>query len=237
MKTKKAWGIIFWSGLFAIGMGFVESSVVVYLREIYYPGGFSFPLNEISSHIALTEILREAATLIMLISIGVLAGRTKTEKFGVFLFAFAIWDIFYYVFLKAILNWPSAWLEWDILFLLPVTWVGPVLAPILNSLIMIVLGITIIIAVERNGKASISGIQWLLLISGAIIILISYMEDYVSYMSANMPIMEMFALSEEQFSKHITQYKPESFNWFLYFTGLILHIIAIALFAKKSLRS
>ncbi|MCF8301849.1 MAG: hypothetical protein K9I94_01135 [Bacteroidales bacterium] len=235
MSAKNAWFIIIWVSLFAIGMAFVESAVVVYLRELYYPTGFEFPLREIHSNIALTEAIREAATLLMLISIGILVGRTATEKFGVFLFAFALWDIFYYVFLKAILNWPVEWLEWDVLFMLPVTWVGPVLAPMLNALVMAILGTLIIWAVQKHGRASISRLQWGLLIIGAVFILISYMEDYVLFMNDKMPLMEMFALSEEQISKYITQYKPDNFNWFLYGAGFILHVIAVILFGRKSI--
>jgi hypothetical protein len=71
MKSKT---IIIWVSLFSIAMGMLESAVVVYLRELYYPEGFAFPLKMMSSTLILTEILREAATLIMLIAIGVLAG-------------------------------------------------------------------------------------------------------------------------------------------------------------------
>jgi hypothetical protein len=110
---------IVWLTLFGISMGFLETSVVVYLREILYPNGFDFPLSMFPKHLALTEILREAATVIMLVAVGIFTGRTRTEKFGFFIFTFAVWDIFYYVFLKALLNWPESLLTWDILFLIP----------------------------------------------------------------------------------------------------------------------
>lgn len=69
---------IFWITFFAIGMAFVESSVVVYMRELYYPAGFDFPLRVIDNHIAITEILREAATLVMLLGVAVLASDRKS---------------------------------------------------------------------------------------------------------------------------------------------------------------
>jgi len=81
--------------VFSVAMGFMETAVVVYLRKIYYPNGFQFPLVPIDNDIILTEIIREAATLIMLIGAGIFTGRNRSEKFGFFLFSFAIWDIFY----------------------------------------------------------------------------------------------------------------------------------------------
>ena len=69
-----------WFAFFGIAMAFLESAVVIYLRKIYYPEGFSFPLSPIDSLIGITEILREAATLIMLISIAILIGKSRVEN-------------------------------------------------------------------------------------------------------------------------------------------------------------
>jgi len=139
--------------IFAIAMGFLESAVVIYLREIYYPEGFAFPLNIIHGKIAVTEILREAATIVMLVSVSILAARRWIIRFAWFIYLFAIWDIFYYVFLRVLLGWPESLLTWDILFLIPTTWVGPVLAPVINSLTMILLAILLIVADRRTREA------------------------------------------------------------------------------------
>ena len=85
---------------FAIAMGLLESAVVIYLRHLFYPGGFEFPLSPIPVNIAVTEVLREAATLVMLVSIGMLAGRSFSTGFAWFIYSFAVWDIFFYVFLR-----------------------------------------------------------------------------------------------------------------------------------------
>jgi hypothetical protein len=76
---------IIWLTLFSISMGFMETAVVVYLRKIYYPDGFRFPLIPIDNNIAITEFLREAATLIMLLTIGILAGNRPSQRFAFFL--------------------------------------------------------------------------------------------------------------------------------------------------------
>ena len=98
--TKSSFRILWIVLLFSIAMGFLESAVVIYLRKIYYPNGFSLPLVAIDKDILLTELLREAATIIMLLTVGIIAGKTKVSRFAYFIFCFGVWDIFYYVFLK-----------------------------------------------------------------------------------------------------------------------------------------
>ena len=110
-------------------MGFMETAVVVYLRKIYYPDGFQFPLIPIDADIALVEFLREAATITMLLGIGILTGKTSSQKFAFFIYCFAIWDIFYYVFLKVLLDWPESRFTWDIIILIPEHWVGHEIDP------------------------------------------------------------------------------------------------------------
>jgi hypothetical protein len=112
------------TGIFALFMGFLEATVVVYLRELYYPGGFEFPLQTFDVKLFAIELVREFSTLVMLVTVGMLAGKTPLQKFGFFLYLFGVWDIFYYVALKLFLNWPASFLTWDLLFLIPVTWVG-----------------------------------------------------------------------------------------------------------------
>ncbi|CAN5476760.1 hypothetical protein BH10BAC1_BH10BAC1_14060 [soil metagenome] len=124
---------IIWLTVFSIAMGFLETSIVVYLRKLYYPAGFEFPLVPVPIDIATTEFWREVATIIMLIGAGVMAGKNATQRFVFFLYSFAIWDIFYYVFLKLLRNWPESLFTWDILFLIPVPCVGPVIAPCIVS--------------------------------------------------------------------------------------------------------
>lgn len=130
---------LLWLTFFSIAMGLLEAAVVIYLRYLYYPDGFRFPLTLMAENVVITELLREVATLIMLVGVAVLAGRTAHQRFAFFLIAFGVWDIFYYVFLKLLLGWPESLLTWDILFLLPVPWVGPVLTPCLVSLTMILM--------------------------------------------------------------------------------------------------
>lgn len=206
--------------LFAIAMGFLEAIVVVYLRELFYPGGFHFPLVTLPAKLVNIEIVREVTTLIMLVSIGLLTGKTKNERFAWFLVVFGVWDIFYYVGLKLFLNWPASLMTWDILFLIPVTWIGPVLAPVICSFTMISISVPIIFF-ERNGYSLKFGKYiWTLFISGAIIILFSFVESsfILLYFEG------FFNLFNNDFNpanleKAFSNFVPEKFNWLLFIIG------------------
>ncbi len=135
---RNCWWVVV---VFAIAMAWVESAVVFYLRtmidriEPHQPN----PLPVIGGF-ASVELPREFATLVMLFAVGFLAGRTWRARIGYSAIAFGVWDIFYYVFLKMMCGWPHSLLDWDILFLLPLPWWGPVLAPVLISLLLILWG-------------------------------------------------------------------------------------------------
>ena len=170
------WRLV-WVGVFAIAFAFVESSVVVYLRALYYPDGFSFPLQELPAGHLLVEVIREAATIVMLAAVAFIAGTSRWERFGQFLFAFGIWDLAFYLWLKVILDWPASFVEWDILFLIPLPWIGPVIAPVLVALLMAVCG-TILITREARGETFRPGkVTWVAALLATALILGSFLWD------------------------------------------------------------
>ncbi len=168
---------LLWLTLFAVAMAFVESAVVVYLRLIYYPEGFRFPLKLIADKTIAIELLREISTLFMLLSVAALAGKKFWERFAHFLLLFGIWDIFYYLWLKALIDWPSSLLEWDILFLIPLPWIGPVIAPVSIALLMIFCGVLISRIIEKGGSFRPPMTSYLLASAGTAMILYSFMRD------------------------------------------------------------
>jgi hypothetical protein len=173
--------------LFAIAFAFVESAVVVYLRAIYYPEGFSLPLHVMKTPHLMVELFRELSTIVMLVSVGLLAGSTRWQKFSYFLVAFGVWDIFYYVWLKVILNWPATLFDWDILFLIPLPWIGPVIAPILISLVMIAAGI-MIIQKEAGGKEFHPSVfTWLVSGTASLAILYTFVRDTGAALHSQLP--------------------------------------------------
>ena len=178
---------LMWVAMFAVAFAFVESSVVVYLRALYYPAGFTFPLKMISTTHLTVELAREAATIIMLIAIGIVAGGRGWQKFGYFCVVFGVWDIFYYIWLKVILDWPAVLTEWDILFLIPVPWIGPVISAGLVALLMIVVGADIVVRTSLNKHFSPSWMSWISALLGTAALLYSFMYDTDATIRGNLP--------------------------------------------------
>jgi hypothetical protein len=168
---------LLWVVAFGVAFGYVEASVVVYLRGLYYPEGFTFPLKFMMPAHLTIELLREAATMVMLVTVAVLAGSRRWSRFGFFILGFGVWDIFYYVWLKVAIDWPLSLFDWDILFLIPLPWIGPVIAPVLISLLMIVLGWMIVIRVEGDRFFAPRAMSWILSVVGVACVLYSFMED------------------------------------------------------------
>jgi hypothetical protein len=175
-------------------MAFVESAVVVYLREIYYPEGFEFPLKAFTNNVIAIEILREVATVFMLLSVAVITGRRLWERFAYFIFCFSVWDIFYYVWLKVLLDWPSTLLEMDILFLIPLPWVGPVIAPVSLSVLMIIFSLYIILLFYKGYDFKPTPLSIMLALTGTVVILFSFMRDTGATLRQEYPQPYMYEL-------------------------------------------
>ncbi len=236
MKTK-----FFYVTIFAVAMAFFETAVVIYLRELMYPEGFQFPLAPISPGLALTELLREAATLVMLVMIGVLAGKKLADGFAWFLYSFAVWDIFYYVFLKIMINWPDSFMTWDILFLIPSTWTGPVITPLLVSLMMILFAVIILNYSQQGIPVKISAVDWTGLIVGSLVLILAFIWDYSKFILQEYRLFDIFTLPDKQaLYDYAIKYIPEKFPWLLFFTGyfvILLFILKMAFRWKKLLSS
>lgn len=224
-----------WIVLFAIAMGYLESAVVVYLRELYYPEGFVFPLKAMTQSVAVTELYREAATLIMILAVSVLAADYKLHRFAWFLIVFGTWDIAYYVFLKLLIGWPESLLTTDILFLLPSIWTGPVIAPVINSLTMILVAFVILISSKVSKPLiHLSKVIWVLLIAGSLIVLIAYMKDFTSYV---LDYRRLISTEDKNTKLDVlrlsTQFIPRSFDWMLFCIGVSMHLAAVILIIFK----
>jgi hypothetical protein len=222
-----------WLTLFAISMGLLETAVVIYLRKMFYPEGFGFPLAPVDPQIALVEFCREAATIIMLMGIGALTGKNTSQRFAFFIYAFAIWDIFYYVFLKLFLGWPESLFTWDILFLIPVPWVGPVIAPVLVSVFMIVLAGVIIRFSEQNIDTRFLFMERLLLLLGALIVIISFVWDYFGYMSEHTELSMWVPGRSAELFMELAHYSPRHYNWWMFGTGQAVAAGALVVYYKR----
>ena len=207
---------------FAITMAYLESTIVVYLRRLYYSarGGFDFPLVIIDVPTMLLELGREACTIVMLATFGIAAGRTKVGKFAFFLLLFGVWDIFYYIWLKVFLGWPPSLLTWDVLFLIPVPWVGPVLAPVSVACAMIGMA-CVMLHLETRGPVRAAGkIVWLAQIIACLIIISSFTMDVIPRLDAS--------------GARLAQWLPITYRWWMLFLGLALSIAAFVRWARQA---
>ena len=201
-------------------MGLLEAVVVIYLRKLFYTTGFDFPLKGfIEPYILNIEWVREFATIVMLICIGALAGKKFYEKFAYFIYAFGIWDIFYYIFLKLYLDWPASFFTLDLLFLIPWPWVGPVFAPILCSMLMIITAYIIISFWDRKIKARFNFREWAMIILGGVVVLYTWLYDYGKIVISG-GIME--------------NYIPSYFNWPVFLLGLGISSLGVLVFYLRS---
>src|SRR5215467_9105552 len=144
------------SGVFAASFGFLEATVVVYLRAaagllpgyhgtlsdvVRLAGEFyrhSQAIGEFPQSLLTLEVLREAATILMLLSVAFLTSAKPRSRAAIFLWTFAIWDIVYYASLWATVRWPLSLRDTDVLFLIPVPWFAPVWFPLLVSVLALV---------------------------------------------------------------------------------------------------
>lgn len=231
LPTRKA---IVFATIFAIAMAYVESAIVIYLRTLFYPEGFDFPIITIEDNIILIEIIREMATIVMLVSIALIMGRTLLEKFAYFLYCFAIWDIFYYAFLKLLIGWPETFMTWDVLFLIPIAWTSPVICPIISSLIMILFAGMVIHFYNRGKKVVLKLQEWLLLIIGSLLVFISFIWDYYSFISEHIEVLKILSPSFRKILFNLSmEYVPETFNWWMYGVGKLLILISLVLLYRR----
>lgn len=189
--------------IFSIAMAYLESAVVVYLRYLYYPMGFVFPIKMIPNQTLFIELGREAATIIMLLAIALLSSKLKRQRIFFFFFAFGVWDIFYYIWLKIFINWPQTLLTDDLLFLIPVPWIAPVVAPILISVLFITISIMALKKIEKGKQVEISKTNAAIILVGVLLILISFMWNY---------------------QERLISTSPVEFFWMVFIIGLLLMI-------------
>ncbi len=224
---------IFWLAVFGIAMGILEAIVVVYLRELYFPDGFRFPLKVLPEQMLRVEVFREICTLVMLVAVALLSARTFVLRFSLFLFTFGVWDIFYYVFLKVLLDWPESLFTWDVLFLIPVTWLGPVLAPLICSLTMIALGLAVVFLYHQRGFVRFGKFSCFLLLAGAFMIFLSFTLDYASLVrSQGLSNSNAAAIQEIA-----AAYVPTSFRWKIFLSGEALLLASGITLYRKSRES
>ena len=198
-----------WVVLYAVAMAAVESAVVVYLRALHTGATPASVLAyQLPDRLVAIEVGREVATLVMLIAVAALAGRSAWERFLYLALAFGVWDLFYYIWLWVFIGWPPSLFTWDILFLIPVPWLGPVLAPVIVSICLVAGSLWLL----SRPAVRLSRRAWALMIGGAILVLLSFTVDY------------RYALARTD---------PARFRWELFWAGIVLGVSGVLRHALK----
>ena len=195
--------------VYAVAMALLESTVVVYMRHLYYANNplDIFPLEFLDSYNAVLELSREATTVIMILTVALLAERSsRTRTFAAFVFVFGVWDLFYYCWLKVLLGWPRSWLEWDVLFLIPSVWLGPWICPALISLLFIAWGFW---TLRSATHVSFTPRSLTMFIIGAGLGLASFLQPAVGVLITG-------GITE------LSKYTPGSFWWWLFIPSYLL---------------
>lgn len=202
-------------GIFAFAMAYFESATVVYLqRALNMTPQSIFPLRNENSLGGLggIEIGREAATLVMLAMVGWITGRRSLERLAWAAVAFGIWDIGYYFWLWIFIGWPSNLADFDLLFLLPVPWVGPVWAPILVSFALIAFGLIVARRLRRSENVPVRLWDFALLVGGGFFVILSFTIDGTYYLRGAV---------------------PASFPWAIYGLGMLLALAGVVPIVKS----
>lgn len=224
--------------IFAVAMGLLEAIVVVYVRELYYPEGFSFPLKPMPAWLITAELVRELCTLLMLGAVAWIGGKVFIQRLAVFLFLFGVWDILYYIGLKVFLNWPESVFTWDILFLIPITWIGPVLAPVICSIVMILMAIFFDWAYYHKKINKIKIPEFLLLLAGAFVILFTFTYDFGKLIIKGGFLNRLLTLPEDpDFISLLTKFVPIHYMWGLFSVGIIIILASLTIIIRRSFNS
>lgn len=191
--------------LFGLGFGFVEAVVVVDLRALLGPtvsraAGRStdelfpmIPLDRLAreepatSRLIRIEVVREGATMVLLAGVGMAAGRSFLGRFSAFVVGFGVWDLAYYLFLRVLLGWPESVWTWDILFLIPVPWTAPVLAPAIVAASMVLAGSIAIVAETTDRPLRVSRREWLAIVAGGLVLIGSFCWDWRHIAAGGVP--------------------------------------------------
>jgi hypothetical protein len=197
-----------WLTIYAVAMAYVESAVVVYLRALYYPHGFDLPLIPMPPAMAAIEIGREAATLIMLLGVAALGSADRWEWFLAFSMSFGVWDLFYYAWLWIFVRWPPSLFTWDVLFLIPVPWIGPVLAPVIVSGALVAGSLRLLHLKAQGVRLGFTAHLWTMAVTGGLLVLGSFVIDFASV---------------------LRQVVPPPFHWGVFAIGVGLAMTALVL--------
>jgi hypothetical protein len=210
---------LLWVAAYALAMALLEAVVVVYLRGLIAIGRDQVSLGPYMDY----EVWREAGTLVMLVVVGALTSRHWRERLAYTLFAFGLWDMGYYAWLRVFIGWPGSLLDWDILFLIPFRWWGPVLAPVLIAALLALGAVLALRRLEGGERLAFSPPAVASAGLGALLALYTFMADSLQAWLQQQP--DWYLL------------RPAPFRWPLFLLALALMAVPILTWMWPALRS
>lgn len=208
-----------WLTAYAIAMAHVEAALVVYLRRLHYADDplVLFPLKMMPNPDLGIELARELATVVMIVSVARLHATRGIGVFAAFLYVFGIWDIAYYGWLELMIGWPTSWLEWDVLFLIPWPWLGPWMAPALVAAAFAVAGARILLSPPaRESPTRAAAIAF---VAGAAIIVATFLVPGFAFVTGAVPD---------------AGYRPVKFHWEAFALGYAVMTAGLFVMATPS---
>lgn len=202
--------------VYSIAMALLEAAVVIYMRRLYYPENplELFPLAFLNQYDPALELGREVATIAMILAVAFLAKqRSITRYFAAFVFVFGVWDLFYYVWLKVLIDWPQSWLEWDVLFLIPSVWLGPWICPAAIAALFTAWGSWTLLS-EREIRFEAYSVSVFSL--GAVLGLVSFMQPAQGYSQTE-----------------LSEYMPGGYWWWLFGISYVLMAMGFAMTSPR----
>ncbi|NJD27222.1 MAG: hypothetical protein FIA92_02870 [Chloroflexi bacterium] len=172
---------------FGVAFGYLEAAVVVYLRAVIETGAV-LPAQDPATlgTFEAVEILRELATVAMIATVGWLAGRSRLERLAWSAVVFGTWDIVYYLGLRWTIGWPPALDTWDVLFLIPMAWVGPVWAPMAVSAALIGVGLAAARRLRAGGSLRIGPTEIAGGLVGGALVIVSFLVDSERFLAGDL---------------------------------------------------
>jgi hypothetical protein len=211
--VRKGIGRLAWVSVYAVAMALLEAVVVVYLRGLIEVSPDRVSLG---AYVRM-QVWRELATLAMLAAIGWLAAERRAQRPWYAAFAFGLWDLAYYAWLKALIDWPVGLLDWDVLFLIPLPWWGPVLAPALVAALICVAAGVAVLRLGRGRRVRFAPWRIAVAVTGALGMLYTFMFDALAAWAAGLPAG--------------TVARPTRFQWPLFLACLLAMAVPVLLVA------
>jgi hypothetical protein len=132
-----------------IAIGYVDAVATFYVRgmlEVSQEGGnFAQAVTEaMPPRIVALEQTRQAATVLVLVAMAIVAGRNLQQQFGTAFYALGGWIVLRYAAIRTITDWPAGLADIDTVLYLPHAVYAPVWMPIVIGLGVAAIGVTLI---------------------------------------------------------------------------------------------